>query len=87
MQEQKTVGKKNPAGRPLGFIVKVKPQAKKAKVDPQISEDTLDKGKSSDNDGKQPSDLVKHQRGSTEESHNVAISGLVSYSDESDDDI
>ncbi|XP_024032972.1 uncharacterized protein LOC112095371 [Morus notabilis] len=30
VQEQKAAGKKNPPARPIGMIIKVKPQAKKA---------------------------------------------------------
>ncbi|XP_062143488.1 uncharacterized protein LOC133851181 isoform X2 [Alnus glutinosa] len=45
IQEQKSAGRKNPPARPFGMIIKVEPQAKKAKLDPGTSE--------------KPSDVVK----------------------------
>ncbi|CAK9145288.1 unnamed protein product [Ilex paraguariensis] len=41
MEEQTLVGRKNPRTRPLGAIIKVKAQAKKAKVDEATSEKSL----------------------------------------------
>ncbi|XP_057964823.1 uncharacterized protein LOC131155598 [Malania oleifera] len=82
VQEQKLAGRKHPMARPPpGMIIKVKPQAKKAKLDlPSLEEP-------------QPSDRVKTQavetekpNGNSNESHDVAKTGLVSYSDESEDD-
>lgn len=71
MQEQKTVGKKNPATRPLGMLIKVKPQAKRAKTEPE--EKLVSGTKAPDVDD-------------VDKSLNVAKTGLVSYSDESEDD-
>ncbi|KAI3787474.1 hypothetical protein L1987_41970 [Smallanthus sonchifolius] len=61
-QEQQSSGDKKPRARPLGVVIKVKPQAKKAKV--------------STSEACKPSVSV----------NNVVTGGLVSYSDESDDD-
>ncbi|KAK8614984.1 hypothetical protein V6N13_068770 [Hibiscus sabdariffa] len=77
-QEQKSVGKKNPAARPLGMIIKVKPQAKRAKTEPE--EKPVSATEAPD------ADTVKSPEGDTDKSHNVGITGLVSYSDESEDD-
>ncbi|EXC24412.1 hypothetical protein L484_003720 [Morus notabilis] len=40
VQEQKVAGKKNPPARPIGMIIKVKPQAKKARLDQGGVEDS-----------------------------------------------
>ncbi|EXB37690.1 hypothetical protein L484_001809 [Morus notabilis] len=40
VQEQKAAGKKNPPARPIGMIIKVKPQAKKARLDQGGVEDS-----------------------------------------------
>ncbi|KAK8635572.1 hypothetical protein V6N13_004305 [Hibiscus sabdariffa] len=77
-QEQKSVGKKNPAARPLGMIIKVKPQAKRAKTEPE--EKPVSATEAPD------ADTVKSPEGDTDKSLNVGITGLVSYSDESEDD-
>ncbi|KAL3652977.1 hypothetical protein CASFOL_002658 [Castilleja foliolosa] len=68
------VGRKNPPSRSLGgMVIKVKPQAKKARVDTtETVKILLDKG----------SDEIRN----VDETRPVAISGLVSYSDESEDD-
>ncbi|KAK8282736.1 hypothetical protein V6Z11_D08G045000 [Gossypium hirsutum] len=77
-QEQKTVGKKNPATRPLGMLIKVKPQAKRAKTE---QEEKLIRGT------KAPDvDNVESPKSDPDKSLNVAKTGLVSYSDESEDD-
>ncbi|KAK8630453.1 hypothetical protein V6N13_079245 [Hibiscus sabdariffa] len=77
-QEQKTVGKRNPAARPLGMIIKVKPQAKRAKTEPEEKLVSATKARDADN--------VKSAGGDSDKSLNVAKTGLVSYSDESEDD-
>lgn len=85
--EDKTIGRKNPPAHPLGVLIKVKPPAKKAKIDPQISEEYPDTRKtSSDIDGK-TSDLVKtHNSDETNETQGLPLSCLVSYSDESEEE-
>ncbi|KAK8489020.1 hypothetical protein V6N13_046174 [Hibiscus sabdariffa] len=77
-QEQKTVGKRNPAARPLGMIIKVKPQAKRAKTEPEEKLVSATKAPDTDN--------VKSAGGDSGKCLNVAKTGLVSYSDESEDD-
>ncbi|KAG8485162.1 hypothetical protein CXB51_021803 [Gossypium anomalum] len=77
-QEQKTVGKKNPATRPLGMLIKVKPQAKRAKTEPE--EKLVSGTKATDVDN------VESPKSDPDKSLNVAKTGLVSYSDESEDD-
>lgn len=81
MQEpKKLTGKKNP---PLGMIIKVKPQAKKAKVDVEKPSKPLEIARtdigtvtpSTNSDGDKSRPAV-----------NSSLSGLVSYSDESDDE-
>ncbi|KFK35398.1 hypothetical protein AALP_AA5G279900 [Arabis alpina] len=75
--EQKPTGKRNPATRPFNAIIKVKPQPKKAKATEeekkpasQIDQTSLDSAKANVS-GKTPE---------------VTGLGLVSYSDESEDD-
>ncbi|KAK9747556.1 hypothetical protein RND81_02G000400 [Saponaria officinalis] len=80
---KKMNGKKNKAAQPLEMIIKVKPQTKKAKVDsspePQPGADV-----------KRPAKLPQHfdhlATHSGGEVQDVTKIGLVSYSDESDDD-
>ncbi|KAG5073028.1 hypothetical protein JHK86_008239 [Glycine max] len=50
VQEQKSAGKKNPASRPLGLIIKVKPQAKKTKVNQGNAEEISKAGNTPVND-------------------------------------
>ncbi|KAJ6879785.1 hypothetical protein NC652_033177 [Populus alba x Populus x berolinensis] len=58
-QEQKSVGRKNPPARPLSMIIKVKPQAKKAKIDRGNVEEHLEIGKTPDVNMEKSSDTVK----------------------------
>ncbi|CAN4113385.1 unnamed protein product [Withania somnifera] len=100
-QEQTLIRRKNPLANPLGMIVKVKPQAKKAKMDLVTSDSSLTATKASNDDKKQLSSEVGNiSKSETEESQisvegpttnavnhePVTIGSLVSYSDESDDD-
>lgn len=80
-EEKPVVGKKKSASLPLSLIVKVKPQAKKAKVDEGNSERVV-------NDNSKSVESVKLLNGEVDKSHEVSQTGLglVSYSDESDDD-
>ncbi|KAE9460380.1 hypothetical protein C3L33_07724, partial [Rhododendron williamsianum] len=82
VQEKKLVGRKNPPARPLGMIIKVKPQAKKAK----IVMGNLDVVKSPSVDTEKHLDSVKSPNGDGDEPHVVANTGLVSYSDDSEED-
>jgi hypothetical protein len=86
-QEEKPVaGKKNPASRPLSMIIKVKPQAKKAKLDEGNAEEVSKAGITSVNDKSKPLEPVQPLNDIDKKSNEVALTGLVSYSDESDDD-
>ncbi|KAL1825763.1 hypothetical protein DCAR_0313940 [Daucus carota subsp. sativus] len=79
-EPKKLIGKKNP---PLGMIIKVKPQAKKAKVDVDNPSKSVEIARtdigrvtpSTNSNGDKSSPVV-----------NSSLSGLVSYSDESDDE-
>lgn len=72
VEEQKLIGRKNPAAsRPLSVMVKVKPQAKKAKTD---SEEAIEEMKTPNVDAGKTLNVP------------TTITSLVSYSDESDDD-
>ncbi|XP_065859881.1 uncharacterized protein [Euphorbia lathyris] len=85
VQDQKTIGKRNPPARPLSMIIKVKPQAKKAKIDEENIEPTKIV-KTPDVDTKE-SDLLKLPSGDdATELQSVSKTGLVLYSDESEDD-
>ncbi|GER45878.1 NEFA-interacting nuclear protein NIP30 [Striga asiatica] len=71
------VRRKNTASRPLGLVIKVKPQAKKAKVEFSSRHEA-------------PGESVKQvsqEMSNVHTSRPVAITGLVSYSDESEDDV
>ncbi|OMO64123.1 hypothetical protein CCACVL1_22031 [Corchorus capsularis] len=83
-QEQKSAGRKNPAASPLGMIIKVKPQAKKAKIDPE--KELPDANKTPVVDTIQIPNPVNTPNGDSSKSPDVVKTGLVSYSDESDDD-
>ncbi|XP_050237874.1 uncharacterized protein LOC126687369 [Mercurialis annua] len=84
VQEQKATEKKNPPSRPLSMIIKVKPQAKKAKTE-HVYVESSDM-KKPDVDTEKSSDLVRTPNGGSNVLHDVAKTGLVSYSDESEDD-
>ncbi|XP_038681273.1 PSME3-interacting protein [Tripterygium wilfordii] len=86
VQEQKPIGKKNSASRPLSMIVKVKPQAKKARTDAGNVEEETDKLKRPSPTMNKSSNTMKMSNDYAVECHYVAKSGLVSYSDESGDD-
>ncbi|XWS46382.1 hypothetical protein CRYUN_Cryun14cG0061000 [Craigia yunnanensis] len=83
-QEQKSVGRKNPAARPLGMFIKVKPQAKKAKIDQE--KELANATKAPNVDTVKTPDPLNTPNSDTNKSLNVAKIGLVSYSDESEDD-
>jgi hypothetical protein len=83
LQEQKSVGRKNLPARPFGMIIKVEPQAKKAKLDPGTSEKPSDVVKIPVVD---PEKSLEPVTTSNSESQDIGISCLVSYSDESEED-
>ncbi|KAF8042953.1 hypothetical protein BT93_A1324 [Corymbia citriodora subsp. variegata] len=86
-QEDKTVGRKNPKARPLGVLIKVKPPAKKAKIDSESSEECSDTRETSGDIGGKTTDLVKtNNSDGTNETQGLPISCLVSYSDESEEE-
>ncbi|KAL5988621.1 hypothetical protein ACLOJK_026719 [Asimina triloba] len=76
LQEQRPVERKNRQPRPLrNMLISVKPQAKKAKIDASNPE--------------KPLDMAEPTNGNAEKSQRAAdssLSGLVSYSDESEED-
>ncbi|KAL8094413.1 uncharacterized protein LOC141690100 [Apium graveolens] len=78
-EPKKLTGKKN---RPLGMIIKVKPQAKKAKVDVEKPSESLEIART-DIGTVAPS---THGDGDKSRPVSSSLSGLVSYSDESDDE-
>lgn len=86
-EEKPAAGKRKPASRPLNMIIKVKPQAKKAKVDEGNTEDVPKAGITYVNDKSKPLEPVQPLNGIADRSNEVAQTGLVSYSDESDDDL
>ncbi|XP_031284475.1 PSME3-interacting protein-like [Pistacia vera] len=86
VQEQKPTGRKNPPTRPLGMIIKVKPQAKKAKIDHGSVEEHSDMVKKPVVNAEKSPDPVKTSNGDTANSNDVAKTCLVTYSDESEDD-
>ncbi|XP_061366272.1 uncharacterized protein LOC133309508 [Gastrolobium bilobum] len=86
IQEEKSAGKKNPASRSLGMIVKVKPQTKKAKLDEGNGE--VSKAGTTPGDDKSKSlEPVQSLNYEADKTREVVQTGLVSYSDESDDDL
>ncbi|CAJ1873211.1 unnamed protein product [Sphenostylis stenocarpa] len=87
VQEQKSALKKNPTSRPLGMIIKVKPQAKKARVDERNTEEISKAGNITPNDKNKSLEPVQFRNGEADKSREIALTGLVSYSDESDDDL
>ncbi|KAK7379105.1 hypothetical protein VNO80_04558 [Phaseolus coccineus] len=87
VQEQKSAVKKNPASRPLGMIIKVKPQAKKARLDEGNTEEISKAGNTPLNDKSKSLEPVQSSNGEADKSREVALTGLVSYSDESDDEL
>lgn len=85
-EQQKSVKKKNPPALPLGMIVKVKPQAKKAKIDQGGIEEATNTVKTPYIDADKTLEVMKTPDGDTDKSSVVAKIGLVSYSDDSDDE-
>lgn len=98
VQWTRTVGKKNQAAQPLGMIIKVKPPAKKAKADSSPEwplgavETPSAEFQQCSSPMRRPSDDIEKleplekSNNDGEDVHDVAKTGLVSYSDESDDD-
>ncbi|KAB1200430.1 hypothetical protein CJ030_MR0G007253 [Morella rubra] len=87
IQERKPVGRKNPPAHPLGMIIKVKPQPKKAKLDPGASDEPSDVAKTRGADAERASEPVTtRSNNNVDKTQDVRITGLVSYSDESEED-
>lgn len=87
LQERKPVGRKNPPAHPLGMIIKVKPQPKKAKLDPGTSDEPSDVAKTRGADAERASEPVTtRSNNNVDKTQDVRITGLVSYSDESEED-
>lgn len=68
------------------MIIKVKPQAKKAKIDHGSVEEPSDIVKTPDVNIEKSPDPVKTSNGDTANPNDVAKTCLVTYSDESEDD-
>lgn len=98
VQEKRAVGKKNRPGQPLGMMIKVKPPSKKAKVGPSLGQPSAAVGKPSAELQKCSSpektcnyiekrkEPLRNSNNYGEDIPNVMTTGLVFYSDESDDD-
>ncbi|XP_010512602.1 PREDICTED: protein FAM192A [Camelina sativa] len=85
-KEVKPTGKRNPATRPFKAIVKVKPLLKKAKATEKEEEEIPGNGKPASQIDRTSLDSVKgNVTGKTTEPLLTGL-GLVSYSDESEDD-
>lgn len=96
--EKGAVGKKKQPAQPLGMIIKVKPPTKKAKVDPSLGQpsgavekpsaevQTCSSRRKTCSDGETTKEPLKNSDSDGENIHVVTKTGLVSYSDESDDD-
>lgn len=76
------VARKNPPSRTLGMVIKVKPQAKKAKVE------TADLGETAIGIGSSVKETSQSDKVSEVDASSSVTSntGLVSYSDESEED-
>ncbi|GLT31776.1 hypothetical protein SLA2020_064860 [Shorea laevis] len=98
-QEQKPVAKKHPAAHPLSMIIKVKPQAKKAKTGHGSAEEPSETAKMPEVDARKTPDPAEAPNGETKPDSTKTTEGdankypdgvaktcLVSYSDESEDD-
>lgn len=68
------------------MIIKVKPQAKKARQDEGNAEEASKVCTAPDIDKHESSEPVQSSNGKVAKSSEVVQTGLVSYSDESDDD-
>ncbi|XP_041022098.1 uncharacterized protein LOC121263331 [Juglans microcarpa x Juglans regia] len=80
VQEQKSVGRKNRPARPFDMIIKVKPHAKKAKLDPGASKELSDVVKV-------PTEKILEPVATTNRNtDDVGKISLVLYSDESEED-
>uniref|UniRef100_A0A7N0UU71 FAM192A/Fyv6 N-terminal domain-containing protein n=1 Tax=Kalanchoe fedtschenkoi TaxID=63787 RepID=A0A7N0UU71_KALFE len=86
-KEQNPAVKKNVHSRPVNVIIKVKPQAKKAKTDQASAEEQPSESIKALDTGAQMAQCKAETPNGNADSCNTATKlGLVSYSDESDDD-
>ncbi|PON88782.1 FAM192A/Fyv6, N-terminal [Trema orientale] len=85
-QEQKSAGKKIPPARPIGMIIKVKPVAKKAKLDKGGVIEPSNAKNICDVDTEKSSQPTKLPNADTDRTTDVVKTGLVSYSDDSEED-
>ncbi|QHN84944.1 uncharacterized protein DS421_16g533100 [Arachis hypogaea] len=100
-KEEKSAGvKKNPSSRPLSMVIKVKPQAKKAKADEKNAEEVSKAETTLEDDDSEPqakkskidganADVSKAETTTENDLPKPAqsLNALVSYSDESDEDL
>nr|XP_011467160.1 PREDICTED: protein FAM192A [Fragaria vesca subsp. vesca] len=86
-EQLKPTGKRNPPAFPLGMIVKVKPQAKKAKTDQGGIGEATSTAKPTNVNTDKTLEVTKTPEGDADNSSAVSETGLVSYSDDSEDDL
>ncbi|KAK3022690.1 hypothetical protein RJ639_047606 [Escallonia herrerae] len=84
--DQKFVRRKNPPPCALGMTIKVKPQAKKAKLDRGNSKESLEVVRTPNPDIGKHAGSIKTACSDSKDSNVVGNSSLVSYSDESEDE-
>ncbi|KAK7259117.1 hypothetical protein RIF29_24715 [Crotalaria pallida] len=73
LQEEKSVRNKNPAYLPLGMIIKVKPRAKKAKVDEGSAKEVSKAGTTAENDKRKSLEPVQPLNGEADKSREVVL--------------
>ncbi|XP_031497198.1 uncharacterized protein LOC116262203 [Nymphaea colorata] len=87
VEERKPVSKKNPPGRPFGNVIMVKPLKKQKTDAPDTSLGPTSRASNTDEDKKSSAvDETKPQDTDENINGNTGLCGLVSYSDESEDD-
>ncbi|CAM8962649.1 unnamed protein product [Rhodiola kirilowii] len=87
-REHNPAAKKNTHPRPVNVIIKVKPQAKKPKIDdpPNAQEQPSESTKALEINAQEPQGNEETPNGKIDSFNDATKLGLVSYSDESDDD-
>lgn len=86
MQEKPSVRRETPVTRPPSMIIRVKPQAKKARIEPRSPEKAGSTTEIPDAKAEEPSKSAKTLDTNSDRPLEAAITGLVSYSDESEDE-
>lgn len=86
MQEKAPVRRETPVTRPPSMIIKVKPQAKKARIEPRSPERAGGKAQVPVAKAEEPSESAKTADTVSDRPLEAVATGLVSYSDESEDE-